>query len=64
MVSQSTNVKVVVVGDGAVGKTCLITAYGEDKFPSEYVPTVSDTYEGPTEYEGKEVQLKIWDTAG
>ena len=59
-----TSVKVVVVGDGAVGKTCLITAYCEDRFPTDYIPTVSDTYEGPTEYEGKEVALKIWDTAG
>ena len=58
------SVKVVVVGDGAVGKTCLICAYGENRFPSDYIPTVSDTYEGPCEYEGKEVALKIWDTAG
>ena len=58
------SVKVVVVGDGAVGKTCLITAYGENRFPSDYIPTVSDTYEGPCEYEGAEVALKIWDTAG
>ena len=57
-------VKVVVVGDGAVGKTCLITAYGTSNFPDEYVPTVSDTYEGPCTYEGTEVDLKIWDTAG
>ena len=62
--SSKKGVKVVVVGDGAVGKTCLITAYGENRFPSEYVPTVSDTYEGPCEYEGNEVALKIWDTAG
>ena len=57
-------VKTVVVGDGAVGKTSLITAYGENRFPQDYIPTVSDTYGGPVEYNGKEMTLNIWDTAG
>ena len=38
--------------------------YGENRFPDVYVPTVSDTYRNQCDYEGREVHLAIWDTAG
>ena len=38
------NIKVVVVGDGAVGKTCLCSVFAKREFPADYVPTVFENY--------------------
>ena len=56
--------KLVVVGDGACGKTCLLIVFSKDQFPEVYVPTVFENYVAGIEVDNKQIELALWDTAG
>ncbi|TNY18909.1 ras family-domain-containing protein [Rhodotorula diobovata] len=56
--------KLVIVGDGACGKTSLLSVFSMGEFPREYTPTIFENYVAEIRLDGKAVQLALWDTAG
>lgn len=56
--------KLVIVGDGACGKTSLLYVFTLGEFPTQYHPTVFENYVTDCRIDGKPVQLALWDTAG
>lgn len=56
--------KLVAVGDGAVGKTSLLMVLNGKPFPERYVPTIFENYSQDVEIGNAPYKLHIWDTAG
>eukprot|EP01080_Neovahlkampfia_damariscottae_P008631 gene8631-578_t len=57
-------VKLVVLGSGGVGKSCLTVSFIKNKFDESYNPTIEDAYQMQREIEGNFYTLEILDTAG
>ena len=51
--------KLVMVGGGTCGKTCLLIVFCKDQLQDMYAPTVFENCVADTE-----VELALWDTAG
>ncbi|KAF2351964.1 Small GTP-binding protein domain [Trinorchestia longiramus] len=59
------NFKVVLLGEGCVGKTSLVLRYVEDKFNEKHISTIQASFlMKKISIDGKRLQLSIWDTAG
>jgi len=65
---EDTGIKIVTVGDGAIGKTCLLVSYRSNEFPTQHVPTIfeNETIIREIDINGTqcELSLDLWDTAG
>ncbi|XP_066585816.1 ras-related protein Rab-21 [Prorops nasuta] len=59
------NFKIVLLGEGCVGKTSVLLRYVEDKFNDNHLSTVQASFlNKKLNIDGKRVTLSIWDTAG
>ncbi|KAH9509645.1 Ras- protein Rab-8A [Bulinus truncatus] len=57
--------KLLLIGDSAVGKTCILFRFSEDAFNSTFISTIGIDFKIRTiELDGKKIKLQIWDTAG
>jgi len=63
--SYDLQIKLMMIGDQAVGKTALLVRYADDDFNETLLPTIGIDFKIKTvELLGKRVKLQIWDTAG
>lgn len=64
--TEDVMLKIVVIGDGASGKTSLITRYTQDQFGKQYDQTIGLDFflKRINVTENKNVTLKIWDIGG
>ncbi|POW14718.1 hypothetical protein PSTT_02702 [Puccinia striiformis] len=56
--------KLVIIGDGACGKTSLLSVFAMGEFPEDYEPTIFENYVAEIRLDNKPIQLALWDTAG
>ncbi|KXL43864.1 hypothetical protein M433DRAFT_69073 [Acidomyces richmondensis BFW] len=56
--------KLVLLGDGACGKTSLLNVFTRGYFPTVYEPTVFENYVHDIFIDNVHVELSLWDTAG
>ncbi|XP_029601206.1 rho-related GTP-binding protein RhoH [Salmo trutta] len=62
--AAETQVKCVLVGDSAVGKTALLVRFTSETFPDCYKPTVYENTGVEVYMDGAPINLGLWDTAG
>ncbi|CAH1385086.1 unnamed protein product [Tenebrio molitor] len=61
---QTPTVKLVVVGDGGVGKSAITIQFFQRLFVTDYDPTIEDSYLQHVEVDGQCCILDVLDTAG
>jgi Ras-related protein Rab-8A len=60
-----TLVKLLIIGESAVGKSCLLLRFAENQFSDEFLSTIGIDFKVRVlDINGQKVKLQIWDTAG
>lgn len=62
--SKTVQRKLVLLGDGACGKTSLLNVFTRGYFPTVYEPTVFENYVHDIFVDSVHIELSLWDTAG
>mmetsp|Transcript_24374 Transcript_24374/g.26642 ORF Transcript_24374/g.26642 Transcript_24374/m.26642 type:complete len:205 (+) Transcript_24374:253-867(+) len=58
-------IKLLMIGDSGVGKTCLLLRYANDSFSPTFITTIGIDFKIKNiQLDGKRIKLQIWDTAG
>ena len=58
-------IKLIVIGDSSVGKTCLLLRFSDDQFPTAHMPTIGIDFRIKNmKVKDKNVKMQVWDTAG
>uniref|UniRef100_A0A7S0HGQ7 Uncharacterized protein n=1 Tax=Phaeocystis antarctica TaxID=33657 RepID=A0A7S0HGQ7_9EUKA len=58
-------IKLLLIGDSGVGKSCLLVRFADDAFSQSFITTIGIDFKIRTiELDGKRIKLQIWDTAG
>ena len=58
-------IKLLIIGDSAVGKTSMLLKYTDNFFPESHLATIGVEFKTKeVEYNGYKIELQVWDTAG
>jgi Ras-related protein Rab-8A len=70
-------VKLIIIGDSSVGKSCILLRFAEDSFPTSHMPTIGNLFFYSVAFtigidfkiktivvDDERVKLQVWDTAG
>ncbi|KAK9711435.1 GTP-binding protein [Basidiobolus ranarum] len=58
-------IKLLLIGDSGVGKSCLLLRFCDDSFTPSFITTIGIDFKIRTiDLDGKRIKLQIWDTAG
>lgn len=63
--SYDSIMKILLIGDSGVGKSCLLVRFVDDKFNPSFITTIGIDFKIKTvDINGKKIKLQLWDTAG